>query len=150
MAANYGEYQSHQPPELNAASKALTDRVSQVAQLDPLKVGTSMTGSTTDATATTLGTVTPADGKVTTVVAEIYGYRDTGAEAASYFVALTVRRSGATVTAIGTATALHTAEDVAGWAGTLDVSGTTVRVRVTGAASSNVAWSAFVTQRPNG
>ena len=35
----------------------------------------------------------------------------------------------------------HTVEDQTGWNGTLDVSGTSARMRVTGAANNNVTWT---------
>jgi hypothetical protein len=38
----------------------------------------------------------------------------------------------------------YTSEDQASWNGTLDVSGTTVRARVNGAANNNVTWEATV------
>ena len=99
------------------------------------------TVSTTDATVTTLslfGTTTD----------EVYHYEctvvaaqtTTYAEVASYKLHGTFKNDGGTLTLVGSVTADHTGEDTGAWDATLDASGTDIRVRVTGAAATNVNW----------
>lgn len=101
--------------------------------------------NTTDATTTTLGTLTLLSGKTYQVEATIVARRTGGGsgtaeDGAGYIVAGTFKTVAGSATVIGSVTAVHTAEDQAGWAATLDTSGTGVRVRVTGAAGNNVTW----------
>jgi len=95
---------------------------------------------TTDATVTTLALYTPPDGGVATVRVVVSARRSTGAEAAGYERVATVRRAGGTTTLVGAVTSVHSAEDVAGWDATIDVSGADVRVRVTGVAAVTIDW----------
>lgn len=103
------------------------------------------TVSTTDATVTTLFILTlPAS---TTVA--IHGYitaRRTGgsggtAEDGAYYERVVALKNVAgTATIIGSVGTPETIEDQAGWDCTFDVTGATVRCRVTGAANNNVSW----------
>lgn len=100
---------------------------------------------TTDATATTLMSLTLSASKTYLVEARIVARRTGGSagaaeDGAGYFVAGTFKTSGGVATLIGALTAIHTAEDQAAWVATLDTSGTAVRVRVTGAANNNITW----------
>ena len=107
------------------------------------------TVSTTDATVTTCGSYTLPDETVIIVKAYVVG-RTTGGVAANY-----IRCAGAQREAAGAA-ALVGAVDVTGWfhtgadAGaslwvcTLDVSSNDVRVRVTGAAATTIAWRSML------
>ena len=54
----------------------------------------------------------------------------------------TIKNVAGTATLIGAVTANHTAEDQAGWDATIDVTGATARIRVTGATNNNVSWVA--------
>jgi hypothetical protein len=78
---------------------------------------------------------------VATVTARRTGGSAGAAEdGASYIVAATVKNVGGTATLIGAVSALYTAEDQAAWNCTIDVTGATARVRVTGAANNNITW----------
>lgn len=101
--------------------------------------------STTNNSATTLFTLTlPA----TTTVA-IHGYvtaRRTGGssgtaeDGAYYEIAVAVKNVAGTATIIGSVAALATMEDQAGWDATFDVTGATVRCRITGATNNAISW----------
>jgi hypothetical protein len=103
------------------------------------------TVSTTDATVTTLFVLTmPA----TTTVA-IHGYvtaRRTGgsggtAEDGAYYErVVAVKNVAGTATIIGAVGTPETIEDQAGWDATFDVTGATVRCRITGAVNNNIDW----------
>lgn len=98
------------------------------------------TVSTTDATVSTAATYDVPDLSTAILRVTVAAHRDTHAQAAGYVLAATFRRSGGTVTQVGATSVLHSAEDDAAWDAALDVSTTTVRVRVTGAAATNIAW----------
>lgn len=102
--------------------------------------------ATTDATETTLQSVTLDDNTVYTFWSHIVA-RQTGGTAgttgngALYVRVFAAKRvSAGTATAIGTVGVIRTNEDDAGWNVNLDVSGNDVRVRVTGAADQNITW----------
>lgn len=99
--------------------------------------------TTTDATVTNCGTVTITNNQVAHVTVEVCGYSGTTL-AASYERKATFRATGGTATLIGSVTSVHTAEDAAGWDCTLDASGATARVRVTGAAATTIRWEAKI------
>lgn len=99
--------------------------------------------TTTDATVTSCGTVTITNSQVAHITVEVCGY--SGATlAASYERKATFRATGGTATLIGSVTSVHTAEDSAGWDCTLDASGATARVRVTGAAATTIRWESKI------
>lgn len=100
------------------------------------------TVQTTDATVTTLKTYTPTDQRTTVYTVLITAIKSDFSGGASYWRRFTVRRNGGTVTAISTVEVIGSDdEDTAGWDATLDISGSTVRVRVTGAAATTLNWS---------
>lgn len=115
----------------------------QIVNTDPGEY--TATVSTTDATVTTLMTLTiPAS---TTVA--IHGYvtaRRTGgssgtAEDGAYYErVIAVKNVTGTATIIGSVATPVTIEDQAGWDATFDVTGATVRCRINGAASNLVDW----------
>lgn len=115
----------------------------QIVNTDPGEY--TATVSTTDATVTSLMTLTiPAS---TTVA--IHGYvtaRRTGgssgtAEDGAYYErAVAIKNVAGTATIVGSVASIATMEDQAGWDCTFDVTGATVRCRITGAASNNVNW----------
>lgn len=101
--------------------------------------------TTTDATATTLQSVTVPTDSALYMRAKIVGRRTGGAagangDAAVYERSARFKNVGGTVT-INQLQADYTSEDQLGWNGTLDVSGTTARMRVTGAANNNITWT---------
>jgi hypothetical protein len=104
--------------------------------------------ATTDATVTTLETIAITASKTYLIEARVVARRTGGTAGTADDGAAYVRRAMVTTKA-GTVTinavdAEFTQEDVAGWDCTLDVSTTNVRVRVTGAADTNVTWHSHV------
>lgn len=100
--------------------------------------------TTTDATVTTVQTYTiPAsttwafDGYV--VARRTGGSSGTAEDGASYRVEGVIKNVAGTATSIGS-TVTVIGESQAGWDVTVDVTGATARVRVTGAANNNVSW----------
>lgn len=112
---------------------------------DPVEKTQQNRVATTDATVTTLDTYTiPAS--TTVVIATTVTARRTGGSAgtaedgAGYGFSTTVKNVAGTATIIAGPTAIWTHESQAGWDATHDVTGATVRVRVTGATNNNVTW----------
>lgn len=99
---------------------------------------------TIDGTAATLATI-PIDTDRTVVITAEVGARRTGGsagapgDAAGYVMNCVARNIGGTVTIIGYSDPLA-AEDQAAWGALFDVSGTNVRLRVTGEANTNITW----------
>lgn len=106
---------------------------------------------TTDATVTTLLTLTLEDGSAYQIVADVVARRTGGAsgtagDGASYRIIGTYRRvSAGSATLIGSVTSVHSAENQAGWDAALSVSGNDVLLRVTGATGNNLSWYGIVT-----
>lgn len=101
--------------------------------------------TTTDATPTTLHTVTiPASTTVhleaRVVARRTGGVAGTTEDGASYIRIATYKNVAGTATIIGTITLSHAAEDQGGWNATFVVSGGDVLVQVTGAVDNNVTW----------
>lgn len=102
--------------------------------------------TTTDATATTMTSITvPTDSAVYLKV-KIVGRRSGGAggangDSAVYERSARFKNVGGTVSIQNLQTD-YTSEDQFTWNGTLDVSGTSARIRVTGAANNNITWTA--------
>ncbi len=102
--------------------------------------------ATTDATATTLTSVTVPTDSALYLRVKIVGRRTGGSagangDSAVYERSARFKNVGGTVTINGLQTD-YTNEDQAGWNGTLDVSGASARLRVTGAANNNITWTA--------
>jgi len=101
--------------------------------------------TTTDATATTLQSVTVPTDSALWIRATIVGRRTGGTagangDAAVYERTARFKNVGGTVT-MNQLQSDYTSEDQIGWNGTLDVSGTSARMRVTGAANNNITWT---------
>lgn len=101
--------------------------------------------ATTDATVTTIHTVTiPASTTVaieaTVVARRTGGASGTADDGAFYIKAATFKNLSGTATIIGSATALVEKESQAGWDVTFNPSSGTVQIQVTGAAGNNVTW----------
>lgn len=102
------------------------------------------TVNTTNATVTTIATIAiPAD---TTVLIEANvvarrtgGSSGTAQDGAGYVVYATYKNVAGTATEIGE-TSMFSAEDQAGWACTINVSGGNALIQVTGAANNNISW----------
>jgi hypothetical protein len=101
---------------------------------------------TTDATVTTLFSANiPVN---TTVIVEGYvaGRRTGGSggaanDGAGYRVTFCAKNTSGTAALIGAGAVTVIGESQAGWDVTLDASGGTIRVRVTGAANNNITWA---------
>ncbi len=101
--------------------------------------------TTADATATTLTSVTIPTDSTVFVRAKIVGRRTGGTagaagDSAIYERSARFKNIGGTVT-MSQLQSDYTSEDQLGWNGTLDVSGTSARIRVTGAANNNITWT---------
>lgn len=105
--------------------------------------------TTTDATVTTLMSITLNASNTTLIEARVVGRR-TGGAAGTAEDGIGVIVRGAYKMVAGAATALTNGtpvtdfetDDQAAWTATLDTTGATVRVRVTGAANNNITWHA--------
>lgn len=99
---------------------------------------------TSDATVTSCGEYATANDYVYHVEVRALASVDTGGNAASYTRMATFKNDSGTLSAVGSVTSDHTAEDSAGWEVTLDANGTDIRVRVTGQAATTINWVAYV------
>jgi hypothetical protein len=102
---------------------------------------------TTDATVTSAFTWTITDEAVTVVTVEACAVQNTGSTTASYVRRVRIKRDGGTVT-VGTVESTFTDEE-AGFATcdiTIDNSGSTGRVRVTGVLATTIDWGVVVTR----
>ena len=100
---------------------------------------------TTDATVTSLYTEATSNDIAYHMEAAIVATEtDAHDEAASYLIAATFKNDGGVLSQVGSTTVMHSAEDTAGWNATFDASGTTIRLRVTGASSTNITWHAII------
>ena len=106
--------------------------------------------ATTDATVTTLHTVTVAASTTCVIEAVITARRTGGSsgapnDSAGYVVYAVIKCNSTPTTAIvGSATTTVLGESQAGWDATIDVTGATARVRITGALNNNVTWHCTV------
>jgi hypothetical protein len=95
---------------------------------------------TTNAVTTVLATFTPVDGKTTTAVCIVSARKTDGTQGAGYEMLGSFRRNGGVVTQIDTDQIEAQAQDDPAWNVEYNVSGTTVQVRVTGVAATNIDW----------
>jgi hypothetical protein len=116
-----------------------------------LAIGNTIVGRavTTDATTTTLLSISLLPSRTTFLRAQVIARRTGGSggsaeDGAAYLFVAAYKMVSGTATLIGSVNALHTAEDQAGWAATFTVSGGSVLLRVTGAADNNVSWNGKV------
>lgn len=108
------------------------------------------TVNTTDATVTTIHTITLATDTTYTIKGMVRGRRTGGAsgaagDSAGYTFFATVKNISGTASLVSTAD-VTAKEDQAGWDLTIDATGATIRIRVTGAASNNITWDLFLEQ----
>lgn len=102
--------------------------------------------ATTDATATTMTSIAIPTDSAVYIRVKIVGRRSGGSggangDSAVYERSARFKNIGGTVT-INNLQTDYTSEDQLTWNGTLDVSGTSARIRVTGAANNNITWTA--------
>jgi len=96
---------------------------------------------TTDATVTTLDSFTLASGTAVIWTAVITAINTTGSQAAMYVRTAGFRNNAGTVSQVGATQASVTLEDDVAWDATIDFTGTTPRIRVTGKAATTLQWS---------
>lgn len=101
--------------------------------------------TTTDATVTTIATVTPVNLKANTIKVTITAKDKATGNSASYGLVACAKRHAGTTTLTGALTTLWAIEDVAGWDATITiVASPDVLIRVTGAAGVSIDWKARV------
>lgn len=134
---------------LQVLQPTVGDQVTQIKSTatndDPVEYVRQGRVTTTDATVTTILTLTPPNNYTTTVDCTVLARRTGGVsgaadDGAGYKRYATFKKNAGTVTQIGTTTATATHESVAGWDATITVSGGTVLIRGTGAATTDVTW----------
>jgi hypothetical protein len=133
--------ENHTVPILRLASDATND--------DPQYDIYQGRAATTDATVTTLNTIAIAASKTYLIEARVVARRTGGTagtadDGAAYIRRAVYKTAAGVVTLIGSVQDGLTSESVAGWDCTLDISGTNVRVRVTGAVDTNITWHSTV------
>jgi len=98
--------------------------------------------STTDATQTTLDSITLLDENVYHVKAFVTSVKSDGSDRASYEIACTVYRTGAgNATLQGAVTVISSQESDATWDATFTVNGNDLRLSVTGVAATTIRWA---------
>lgn len=99
--------------------------------------------NTTDATVTTAAEFATVSNRAYNAIAIVTATEtDDFDEVASYMLEACFKNDGGTLTQVGSTRSLHTAnESTGGWDATIDASGTAIRVRVTGASSTNISWN---------
>ncbi len=101
--------------------------------------------TTTDATVTTLMSYTLTAARAYLIEARVVAHRTGGAagaadDSAAYIVWGGFKHTGGAAAIITAVVTIFADEDQAAWDATMDVSASTVRVRVTGATDNNVTW----------
>lgn len=124
---------------------ATTDRY--VRAVSGLRVGatdgpltTGPTLNTSDGTTATLATVTLADNSAVEICATVVAMQVDGSNRNVYVRRCLVYRDGGGATIQGAVDTERTVESAAAWDCTIDVSGNDARVRVTGAAATDIRW----------
>lgn len=98
---------------------------------------------TTDATQTTVDSITLLDENTYHIEAYVVGVESGGGNRASYHISGTFYRTGAGgATLQGAVTTVHSAESDANWDATFTVNDNDVRVSVTGVAATTIEWTA--------
>lgn len=99
---------------------------------------------TADATVTDIHTWTIFDEAVSLVDVSVVAIKTDGSAGASYKRSITFRRTGGTVSTIGSVHDNQTDETASTWDVTVDNNTSTGRVRVTGAAATDIIWHATI------
>jgi len=101
---------------------------------------------TTDATVTTVGSFTIGSNTALTIAVYVTGMKTDASQAAQYGRVAGFRNNAGTVAQVGTTQSSFTLEDDSSWDCTIDNSGTTIRVRVTGKAATTINWTCVITR----
>ena len=101
--------------------------------------------NTTDATVTTAATFTTRDNHAYSVRARVTATETDDFDEQAYYERVALfKNDGGTLALVGSVQTPITVESTGGWDCTLDASGDDIRVRVTGASSTDIAWLAQV------
>jgi len=102
---------------------------------------------TTDATVTTISTISTATDNVYGLFIQVAGIKSDGSQGGHFLRQVSVKNDGGTVSVIGSTTTIGTdAEDDANWNVTATTSGTNILVQVTGVAATTIEWQATITR----
>lgn len=97
--------------------------------------------NTTGATQTTAATFTTTANKAYGVIAKIVAVETVDADETAFYIrGALFENDGGTLSLVGSIASIATIEQTSGWDVTLDADGSDIRVRVTGAASTDVTW----------
>jgi hypothetical protein len=112
---------------------------------DPLEKVFQNRVATTNATVTTLHTYTIPASTTVHIVAYVEARRTGGSagtaeDGAGYIIVGTIKNVAGTATIIGVVNNVVAQEDQVLWDATIDVTGATARIRVTGAVNNNITW----------
>lgn len=121
---------------------AVTSFVTTVDAKCTLKSREPVHVQTTDATQTTLDSFTLGSETSSTVTWTVTGVKSDGSQMAGYSVTACFKNDGGTLTQVGTTVVTVLGESDAAWDCTIDNSGTTIRLRVTGKAATTIQWGA--------
>lgn len=99
---------------------------------------------TTDATQTTIDSVTLEDDSVCIVRIHVTAIEDDGSNRGTYIYTGTIYRNGGGATIQGAVTTDHTAFSIGSWSVDITVSGNDVRASVTGAISTTINWQCTI------
>lgn len=97
--------------------------------------------NTTDATQTTAAVFTTTSNHAYAVTAKIVATETTDFDETAFYVRYALfENDGGTLSLVGSIATTATIEQTSGWDVTLDADGSDIRVRVTGASSTNITW----------
>ncbi len=147
--ALFGSYNPQYPSELQTANATALNTASDVDTKVYTVSGLAVVTSA-DATPLAVMTFAPVDLKTSIIEIVTQAIKSDGTVAASYVNVVTMRRSGATTTQVGSTTALVTHEDTGSMACTVAASGANVVVTGTGVAATTIYWSSTATVRAIG
>lgn len=98
--------------------------------------------TTTDATWTTVMSIKIPLSVGMGIEAKVIGIKNDASQGANYVLKGTYRNNAGTLSAIGTPTSAHLAEDDAAWDARFNVNGQKVEVQVKGKAATTIRWTA--------
>jgi len=102
---------------------------------------------TTGSTQTTLLTWTPPDGCVFRISANVFALKADNSTAASWQLQTTMKRFSNVVSLLGSVGELLSGQRDAGaalWLASMDTSGATIRIRITGGLATTINWKGYI------
>ncbi len=106
--------------------------------------------TTSDATVTTIDSITLDDNTVYHAKARVTGIKNDYSQRASYEFDVTAYRAGGNAIIQGTVTSLHSQESDATWDAIFTVNGNDLRVSVTGVVATTIRWTCILEYTNNG